>query len=190
MAAQSQPAVTEVPEKTLPTVHRYITTHTAAGVPTFATGLPEPIDHARNPLGGDMFLAWNAAAFPAALAGDADLDGYKTDLAQNSDSFSVAPGGFMARCIDFHPGCAPFFHRTRTIDFGVVIDGEVLLELDGGEKRTLKKGDVVVQRGTNHAWSNPSQTEFARIFYVALDAQAPVLNGEELGESFGAVSHE
>jgi hypothetical protein len=53
----------------------------------------------------------------------------------------------------------------------------------------VKKGDVAVQRGTNHAWSNPSKTEFARVFYVALDAKAPIVQGEELGESLGVVSH-
>jgi hypothetical protein len=53
----------------------------------------------------------------------------------------------------------------------------------------VKKGDVAVQRATNHAWSNPSKTEFARVFYVALDATAPVVDGEELAESLGVVSH-
>lgn len=46
-----------------------------------------------------------------------------------------------------------------------------------------------MQRETNHAWSNPSKTEFARVFYVAIDAQAPVVNGEELTEAFGIASH-
>ncbi|KAK8116421.1 uncharacterized protein PG998_004702 [Apiospora kogelbergensis] len=186
---QQQPPV--IPEKTLPTVYRYITTHSSEGVSTFETGIPEAVDFERNPMGGDMFLAWSATAFPAALARDVDLDGYRAGLEPTNKpaSFSTAPGGFQASYIDFHPGCAPFWHRTRTIDFGVVIEGEVLLELEGGEKRVLKKGDTVVQRGTNHAWSNPSQTEFARVFYIALDAQAPVVNGGKLAESFGVVSH-
>jgi hypothetical protein len=54
----------------------------------------------------------------------------------------------------------------------------------------IVKKDVIVQRGTNHAWSNPSKTEFARVFYVALDAKPAVVNGHELGESMGVVSHQ
>lgn len=46
-----------------------------------------------------------------------------------------------------------------------------------------------MQRSTNHAWSNPSDTEFARVFYVALDAKPAIVNGVELAESMGVVSH-
>ncbi|KAK7999112.1 hypothetical protein PG991_014787 [Apiospora marii] len=187
--SRAGPTTPTIPEKPFPAVHRYITTHSPAGVPTFATGTPEPVAFERSPLGADMFLAWSATAFPAALAGDADLAVYKAQLADRSESFTSPAGGFLARYIDFHPGCAPLWHRTRTLDFGVVIEGELLLELEGGERRILRKGDSAVQRGTNHAWSNPSTTEFARVFYVAIDAQAPVVNGRELSESLGAVSH-
>jgi len=41
-------------------------------------------------------------------------------------------------------------HRTQSIDFGVVLEGEIQLTLDDGEKKILRKGDVVVQRGTMH----------------------------------------
>ena len=49
----------------------------------------------------------------------------------------------------------PYMQKTRTIDFGIVLEGELVLVLDTQEVR-LKAGDFVVQRGTNHAWSNPS----------------------------------
>lgn len=48
----------------------------------------------------------------------------------------------------------PGFHRTPTIDYGVVLDGEMLLELDDGVTASLKRGDVVVQNATRHAWRN------------------------------------
>lgn len=70
----------------------------------------------------------------------------------------------------------------------MVIEGELELILESGEKRLMKKGDVAVQRGTNHAWRNPSKTVFARALYVALDASPIVINGETLGESLGVVS--
>ncbi|HEU5082140.1 MAG TPA: cupin domain-containing protein [Acidimicrobiales bacterium] len=50
---------------------------------------------------------------------------------------------------------APGMHTTATIDFEVVLEGEVTLELDDGERVTLRPGDTVVQNGTRHRWSNP-----------------------------------
>jgi mannose-6-phosphate isomerase-like protein (cupin superfamily) len=50
---------------------------------------------------------------------------------------------------------APGMHTTRTIDYGIVLSGEIYLELDEGEVH-LTPGDVVVQRGTRHAWRNRS----------------------------------
>ena len=47
----------------------------------------------------------------------------------------------------------PYMQKTRTLEFGIVTDGEIVLVLDTQEV-TLKKGDFIVQRGTNHAWSN------------------------------------
>lgn len=49
----------------------------------------------------------------------------------------------------------PYMHRTRTLDFCLVIEGELTLVLDTQEV-VLRKGDIVIQRGTNHAWSNPA----------------------------------
>lgn len=61
-------------------------------------------------------------------------------------------------------------HRTRTIDYGVVLDGEVDLELDDGSVLTMSAGDVVVQRGTAHAWHNRS-TGTVRLFFVNVDGK-------------------
>ncbi len=59
-------------------------------------------------------------------------------------------------------------HRTKTLDYVVVIEGEVVLVLDDSEV-ILKKSDVVVQRGTNHAWENRS-AEVARMAFFHIDA--------------------
>jgi mannose-6-phosphate isomerase-like protein (cupin superfamily) len=61
----------------------------------------------------------------------------------------------------------PFMHRTETVDFGIVLDGELVLILDEGET-TVRAGDIVVQRGTNHAWSNRSDRP-CRIAFVLID---------------------
>jgi len=52
-------------------------------------------------------------------------------------------------------GRHPFMHRTQTIDYAVVLKGEITMLLDDQDV-VLKEGDVVIQRGTNHAWSNRS----------------------------------
>jgi len=65
-------------------------------------------------------------------------------------------------------------HRTRTIDYGIVLEGEVYLVLEDSEAR-LQPGDIVVQRGTNHAWDNRSDAP-ARMAFILLDAEfAPEL---------------
>ena len=61
----------------------------------------------------------------------------------------------------------PFMHRTETVDYGIVLEGEVVLVLDGGET-VLRAGDVVVQRGTSHAWANRSG-RMARMAFVLID---------------------
>lgn len=71
-------------------------------------------------------------------------------------------------------GRHPFMHRTETIDYAVVLSGEIVLLLDD-EDVHLKAGDVVIQRGTNHAWSNRS-SEPCRMLYVLIDGRfAPEL---------------
>ena len=122
------------PEKPFPVVHLYITTHDASGSPIFETSIKEEIEFERTPLGGDMFLAYSGDAFPAPLAEDADFKTSQSHLAKKPESFMI-PGGFVSRYIDYHPGAPPLWHRTITLDFGVVIEGEIQLELEGGEKR-------------------------------------------------------
>jgi hypothetical protein len=62
---------------------------------------------------------------------------------------------------------APGMHTTPTVDYGVVLDGEIVLDLDGGETTLLHAGDIVVQNGTRHAWRNPG-TRAATVFFVLI----------------------
>jgi mannose-6-phosphate isomerase-like protein (cupin superfamily) len=77
----------------------------------------------------------------------------------------------------------PFMHRTKTVDYAVVLEGEVTMLLDDGEVH-LKQGDVVIQRGTNHAWSNRSNKP-VKMLYVLIDAEFD----EELKSKSGGRSH-
>lgn len=63
----------------------------------------------------------------------------------------------------------PMMHRTESVDYGIVVHGEIVLVLDDGSRTQLQAGDVVVQRGTDHAWENPSETNPARMAFILLD---------------------
>jgi quercetin dioxygenase-like cupin family protein len=59
-------------------------------------------------------------------------------------------------------------HRTISLDYGICIKGAVTLILDDEKEVTLREGDIIVQRGTVHAWRNASETEWARVVFVVL----------------------
>lgn len=63
----------------------------------------------------------------------------------------------------------PLMHRTQTVDYGIVLEGEITMILDRGET-TIKAGDIIVQNGTNHAWSNRS-SKTCRMAFVLIDGQ-------------------
>ncbi len=60
-------------------------------------------------------------------------------------------------------------HRTETIDYGIVLEGELVLIMDEGET-TVRAGDIVIQRGTNHGWANRSDRN-CRICFVLIDGE-------------------
>jgi cupin domain len=80
-----------------------------------------------------------------------------------SDATSKYPG--LADAFDDEPG----MHTTDSTDFGIILSGEVVLELDDGAARTLSAGDVVVQNGTRHRWTNRS-AQPAEIAFVLIGA--------------------
>ena len=62
-----------------------------------------------------------------------------------------------------------FMHRTETIDYGIVLEGEITLILDEGET-VVRAGDIVIQRGTNHGWANRGSVP-CRIAFILIDGQ-------------------
>ena len=71
--------------------------------------------------------------------------------------------------IDFPPGNQAHMHRTETVDYVIVIDGEIEMDMDDSTVK-LKQGDIMIQRGTNHAWANRSDKR-ARVAFVLVDAE-------------------
>lgn len=78
------------------------------------------------------------------------------------------------------PGAVSGMHRTVTVDYIIIISGELELELDSGEKEVVRQGDVVVQRGTMHKWRVVGE-EWVRMAAVLCDAEkVKTEEGEEL----------
>jgi quercetin dioxygenase-like cupin family protein len=78
--------------------------------------------------------------------------------------------GSVVRITEFAPGSPKFMHRTETLDYAILLSGECDLELDDGKTVHLTQGDVVVQRGTMHAWVNNGSQPCVFAF-VLIDAK-------------------
>jgi mannose-6-phosphate isomerase-like protein (cupin superfamily) len=86
-------------------------------------------------------------------------------------------GGSTFEITEFAPGHTRFAHRTETMDYAIVLSGEIDMELEGDEAVHLKTGDVVVQRGTIHTWANIG-TVPAVLAFIMIDALPVEINGE------------
>lgn len=96
-------------------------------------------------------------------------------------------GGVASSIVELKPNSADVspMHRTRTLDFGVVIEGEVDLVLGDGEVQHLRQGDTILQRGTMHSWKNVTPSSgWARLFFVSLDARPIHVAGKVLEEEW------
>ncbi len=126
--------------------------------------------------GGDaeFTLIWTAPDIP--VDNNDEVDG------RSRDAGLTLNGGSVIRVVDMLPGKASPFHRTNSLDYGIVLCGELELELDDGNKTLLGAGDIVVQRGTIHLWRNPSENEVCRIIFILTEASAAEVNGEPLPE--------
>ncbi|QUM71000.1 cupin domain-containing protein [Sphingopyxis granuli] len=86
-------------------------------------------------------------------------------------TYGAEAGAHLPGLIDAFEPEGNGFHTTQSVDYDVVLEGEVCLELDDGVEKHLKQGDVVVQGGTRHAWRNRG-TKDAVMLFVLIGAQA------------------
>jgi quercetin dioxygenase-like cupin family protein len=114
---------------------------------------------------------WSTAQVPVDNADQSD--GAQRPIGIN------APGGSAIRVMSIAPGHRSPMHRTQTLDYGVVLEGEIDLELDGGAVTTARAGDVIVQRGTIHAWLNTGDKP-CRIAFILIAAEPLVAGGTRL----------
>jgi len=115
-------------------------------------------------------VIWSSEGFPVNNDGDADPSGKKIG--------TTISDGTVFRIVSFGPGVAPRNHRTDSIDYAVVMSGEIDMELDVG-KVHLKAGDVLVQRGTIHNWVNTG-SEPCVIAFTLLSAKSVTAGGKML----------
>jgi len=115
-------------------------------------------------------VIWTTDMTPADNSGAEDAATRKVGL--------TLPGGTVFRVIEFAPGAAPRVHRTDSIDYAVVISGEIDMQLDDSEVH-LKAGDVLVQRGTIHNWVNRGDKPCVMAF-VLIDAKPVTVAGKTL----------
>jgi mannose-6-phosphate isomerase-like protein (cupin superfamily) len=136
-------------------------------------------------------MLWMTDRAPAPLSSSADRAAVNSGIAPPA-------GGSVFRIVDFppikpeiealdpghmhselaagapkrgRPPRHPLMHRTRTVDYAVVMEGEIDMLLDESEIH-LKAGDVLIQQGTNHAWVNRG-TATCRIAFILIDAEEP-----------------
>ncbi|KAI9147324.1 histidinol dehydrogenase [Paramyrothecium foliicola] len=170
--------------KDLRHLQRFITTHAADGETTFSDAISEDVQFQTLPDNVDFALCYASNHFPVSFSDDKDVETYK-HYTQNLPGITI-PTGTVLRVVDMPPGALSPMHRTISLDYGVVLEGEIDLILDSGEKRTMRRGDISVQRGTNHAWKNRSDKSWARMLYVLQPAERLVIAGEALSDNSAA----
>jgi quercetin dioxygenase-like cupin family protein len=118
--------------------------------------------------GATACVVWTTESFPVDNTGDADAGLRQVGTTLNN--------GTVFRVVEFAPGVAPRIHRTDSIDYALVMSGEIDMELDDSVVH-LKAGDVLVQRGTIHNWVNRG-TQPCVIAFVLIDAKPVEVGGK------------
>jgi quercetin dioxygenase-like cupin family protein len=149
---------------THPTPRRIVTGHDDSGRSVVLSDAPTPTTAALEN-GSAFHEIWATSDTPAPIFPTESAEPTARPLQVPPD-----PRGTIVHVIDMPPGAVAPMHRTRSIDYGVVLDGEVDLELDDGSMITMSRGDIVVQRGTAHAWHNRSSST-VRLFFVNVDGE-------------------
>jgi quercetin dioxygenase-like cupin family protein len=148
-------------EHTPPNFRRVVTGHDASGKPVIwidgnASNHKFPSDNISST------LMWSTDASPTQMLSNED---------EGARILGSAPpaNGSRFTMMEFQPGNAAHLHRTDTIDYVICVFGEIDMFLDDKQYITLRAGDVLIQRGTYHAWANRSD-EPCRLAVVLLDA--------------------
>jgi quercetin dioxygenase-like cupin family protein len=147
-----------------PPIRRVVTGHDEGHVAKVL--LDGPATNAKHPQSGLVStMMWCTDGAPAAIP----VGEQPEDMGARILGTAPPRNGTRFAVIDFPPGNHPHMHRTETIDYVIVIEGEIEMDMDASTVK-LKAGDIMIQRGTNHAWANRSGKR-ARVAFVLVDAE-------------------
>jgi len=180
---------------------RVVTGHDDNGKAVIESDGPAPNVKVREGAGFVSTLLWVTDETPAKA-------GLRTDRADRTIAVAPPANGSILRIVDFPPvtpevdkmdGAAllhamgvhetsaagapsrhAYMHRTKSVDYGIVLSGEIDMLLDDSEVH-LKAGDIVIQQATNHAWVNRSNA-FCRIAFILIDAHDPLAQKKSQGK--------
>ena len=152
-------------------IRRIVTGHTKEGKAIFT--IDEEIETVVIPTGdAAMATLWTSASVPADC--NDQIDG------RILDAGTTLKGGSVIRVVDMLPGASSPMHRSASIDYGIVMSGEIELELDDKIFKTVGIGGIIIQNGTIHKWRNPSPSKICRIIFVLTEAKPFEVNGVPL----------
>jgi quercetin dioxygenase-like cupin family protein len=151
-------------EGSYPPIRRVVTGHDEAHVAKVL--VDAPATNAKHPQPGQVStMMWCTEGAPAAIP----IGEQPEDMGARILGTAPPRNGTRFAVIDFPPGNHPHMHRTETIDYVIVMEGEIEMDMDASSVK-LKAGDIMIQRGTNHAWANRSGRP-ARVAFVLVDAE-------------------
>jgi mannose-6-phosphate isomerase-like protein (cupin superfamily) len=149
---------------------RVVTGHTPSGESVVVSDGPVPVSRQIPEDGVAFHEVWNTEGAPTLITAVEE-----TEPTERALAVPPPPRGTRIRINEFAPGFlneaglqSPV-HRTESVDYGIVLEGEITLVLDDSEV-TLRAGDIVVQRGTDHAWANRGTTT-ATVVFVLVDGR-------------------
>jgi quercetin dioxygenase-like cupin family protein len=141
---------------------RVVTGHDASGRGVVLSDGPAAVSR-QVADGASFYELWATASSPA------PIEAIEPEPVAQSDPVGPPAHGTRVRVVDMPPGTRSPMHRTESVDYGIVLAGTLTLVLDDDET-TVGPGDLVVQRGTDHAWENRSG-EPVRMLFVLLDGR-------------------
>jgi quercetin dioxygenase-like cupin family protein len=159
---------------------RIVTGHGSAGRGRIVSDGPAPASR-RVPDGASFHDMWVTTASPAPVTAT------EPEPIDADQPMGPPETGTRVRIVDMPPGARSPMHRTESVDYGVVLAGEITLVLDDGSATTVGPGELVVQRGTDHAWENRSEQPVRMLFVLVAGEFA-----DELRAALpdGAVTHD
>jgi mannose-6-phosphate isomerase-like protein (cupin superfamily) len=150
-------------------LRRVVTSHDANGRAVVKIDEISQNSPAARP-GRSACVVWTTEGFPVDNTGEED--GGKRQVGTTLNS------GTVFRVVEFQPGVSPRVHRTDSIDYAIVMSGEIDMEMDNTTVH-LKAGDVLVQRGTIHNWINRGSAP-CKIAFILIDAKPVEIGGKVL----------